>query len=80
VLFIKDKVKLRKRIMPDIVCKRFNSLKVSDCREKITCAHDSCKHPALSILDWPETRVGPLFQDVTAPCPAAGMDTFSEYI
>ena len=39
----------------------------------ITCAHDRCEHPTLSVLDRAETRLGPLPQDFTAPSPQGGM-------
>lgn len=41
----------------------------------ITCAHDRCKHPTLSVLDRAETRLGPLSQDVSAPSPQGGMNS-----
>lgn len=35
----------------------------------VTCAHDGCKHPALSILDWAVIGLSPLSQDVPTSSP-----------
>lgn len=53
---------------------------VSIYRDRITCAHDGCKHPALSILDWAITGLSPLCQDVPTPGPNGRIDSLFEVI
>lgn len=44
----------------------------------VTCAHDGCKHPALSILDWAVTGLSPLSQDVPTSSPQGRIHPFFE--
>jgi len=46
--------------------------------EIITCAHDGCKNPALSILDRAVAGLRPLRQDVPAPGPQGGVHSILE--
>lgn len=52
----------------------------SCCREhfeRLTCAGDGSKHPALAIFDWPYPGLAPLLEDRHAASPSIRCDSIS---
>lgn len=71
-------MKYTDELFTDIFCNDLVSEVFNYHKNINTCAHDSCKHPALSILDWSVTRLSPLPQDFPTPSPQGGINPFFE--